>query len=189
VLSERVRGEATVTEYPVEQGANKGDHKRPNLTIIDLEVVISNCPVVLDPRPRLTYNDKTSPPRFDADFTNAGIYGRPGDNARDVLEFLRTDPGTVTVVLGNDGPCARRHESFEVTAVDAPRDVKLGDQFKASLSFKELQVAQSQQVAISSTNPAGATANRGTQPTTPASPATSTAAGSALHAIVYGSGQ
>lgn len=160
VLSEEFAGEAEVTEFPVEEGADISDHVRAKALAFKLDAVVSNTPI-LEPenRPTLRYMGAASPPRFEV--SNPQPREDRAGWAEETLERLR-QAGTLLRVV------TKRHDlkSMVLVSFSDPVDKNTGDALRTVLAFRRIVTVSTQQVEVA--KPPGARQRRGHQPTKPA---------------------
>lgn len=124
--------ENEVTDHPVETGADITDHVRRRPEELEMEVVVSNHPVVI-----LASLTSTSP--LDGDFTNP--VDRVG-TAYQELRRLMNAAELVTVVT-----TLRQYENMVISGMAVTRDKDNGNVLAAKLSLREIILATTEQVA------------------------------------------
>lgn len=157
----------TITEHPVEDGADITDHVRPNLVELDIEGFISNTPVYSADgtmsQITLDIPDPPTPPTLNGAINLIGkaISGLLGGNTQTVanvmtlgsapnyvaqvessLEELRTKAILVSVVCSS-----RTFENMLIESCEVQRDKDSGTGATFSIHFKEIRTIASSVVA------------------------------------------
>ena len=163
-LSESHTMSATVTEHPVEEGADIADHFRRQPDGITISGIVSDTPLVYLASlqaPSPIVDDLTrAPDRADLAYAEVQRVMNDGDLV-DVVTSLRT------------------YENMALTSFSVVRDTANGNVLNATMSLRQVIVAESETVsAPEPKTPANAPAvDGGTQPTkTPPTPAADRAA-------------
>lgn len=119
VPSENHQISSSITDHPVEEGANVSDHARPDPDILTLECVISNTPLGASADPNRS------------------------QNAWVALRGLRDRGALVTVVttLG-------RYESMEIQSVSVTRDAPTYNALSFTVTFKKIRVVQNRLTSV-----------------------------------------
>lgn len=170
-VTETLISSVTMTEFPVEEGADITDHVRKNADMCTLEVYVSNSPITLE-----NFVDPSSPrgaiqsvqldlPEFKVPLTSGlGILNRlaslfsSSTPVKALLLQFDTDfsaPIETLQVLTQIQAEARQIDVFGrdwfledmiLTDIDAPLDEESGDGGKYTLQFKHIRIVQTQQV-------------------------------------------
>lgn len=169
VTSEAAEHTATVTEHPVEQGANVADHVRDGLDTVTLEVLVSNTPTqdINGLYGGSIESVTLNVPKFDrpTPLTPGGLMGagidavkgllNPQDpwkaqvltfsskfNAvKDVMAML--DDWKKSGLVGSVITGWKLYPSVVITRVAPARQASTGDAATFSLEFKEIRVVES----------------------------------------------
>lgn len=151
-ISEEHGATNAITAHPVERGVAIADHIRPEPETLTMEGIVSNTPV--------------GPAEENAD-TAPGSPGRAEAAFAKLME-LRDAGALVTVVTG-----LRSYENMAIQSLRVPRNAKIGDALRFTVTLRRVQVAQLQTVAaVRTARPNGKTrANLGKQVTSPATQA------------------
>jgi len=142
---------ATITEHPVEEGADIADHIRPDLDRVSLQVVVSNTPVVSpsDHSDGLTGSqrpvDLLGPNGEVLAAANVLVFDGPLTRVRSVYEELLDLMRSGTTV--NAITSLREYESMGLTRVSPIREAKTGDALIATVDLKQVRVVSSEIVA------------------------------------------
>lgn len=142
---------ATITEHPVEEGANISDHVRKDLDRVSLEVIVSNTPIVAP-------KDHTD--GVVGDIKSVQLTGPNGENlaraqvlvfdgglgrVRSVYEeLLDLMARGVRVTLITS---LREYEGMAISAVSPVREAKTGDSLTAGVDLQQMIVVSSEIVA------------------------------------------
>jgi len=139
---------ATITEHPVEEGANISDHVRPDLDRVTLSVVVSNKPIVSP----VDHNDGVRGSQQPVELTgpdgellaraNVLVFDGPMTRVRSVYEELldlmkRGVPVGLLTSL-------REYENLGLTRVSPIREAESGDALVATVELKEVRVVSSE---------------------------------------------
>jgi hypothetical protein len=142
---------ATITEHPVEEGANISDHIRPGLDRVTLQIVVSNKPVV----PPTDHNDGITGSIRSSDLIGADgqvlgqaqvlLFDEPLARVRSVYEELLNlkNTGTAVRVLTS----LREYEDMGMLRVSPVREAASGDSLVATVEFQQVRVVSSEVVA------------------------------------------
>lgn len=181
VLSEDWSDDAKVTSHPVEKGADIADHVRPEPLTCKLEGIISSVPVG----------------GANAAYTPATGVGGKGEWTS--FDFAPTDiaqqaAGTLSDIKAAGLPVTvktsrRQAPNMVLEHFGQSRDSKIGDALKYSLSFREVRLVTTLQVAIPVDPRAGKKTDRGAQVVKDASAAESAEADTAMASsadIIFG---
>lgn len=156
-LSEIYRGDATVTDHPVEEGADITDHIRRQPERVDIEAQVSNYPILALASLR-------------AEPIQPG--GDPRRRAEEAFEFLRgiKDAG----LLVDLSTTLADYQNFAMVSLGVTRDKDTRNIVALSMSFREVQIALTETVdapATAEPERRGRTAKGKKPKTTPPAPA------------------
>jgi hypothetical protein len=170
MLSETHSDEATVTDHPVEEGANISDHIRKGPASLELNGIVTNTPIVY-----LASLQAISP--IEGDLTP--VQDR-AELAYAELRRIMEDGETVDVVTS-----FRNYENMALTGMSVTRDAATGQVLNCSLSLREITVAVTQTVKAPAPDSTANNkpVNKGKKVKSPATPKQSE---SALHWISKG---
>ncbi len=145
VLSETHEITSTVTEHPVEQGADLSDHKRPGQRRVRLEGMVTNTPI-----------SESVPLSGPNSLPSAGVVG-PSDKGANVLQFpaefdrvrdmfnalaeLVETAQDVTLTTG-----VQEYDNAQLIALSAPRTARDGSSITFTLDIVVVRVAETQRV-------------------------------------------
>lgn len=139
---------ATVTEHPVEQGANISDHVRADLDSIVLEAIVSNFPITQPP----TQADGASSSVSDVDLTDRDgneigkarvlVFDGEFDRVRSVYDELRRlkDTGTIIGIITS----LREYDSMILRAINPSRDVASGNMLTVKVEATQIRIVESE---------------------------------------------
>ncbi len=130
-LSETHSSEATITEHPVEEGADITDHIRLGHAMIDLNGLVTNTPLIF-----LASLQNSSPLVGDI----IPVTDRVNAAYRELQRVMRKGE-TVDVVTSLDS-----YENMAITAMSVARDAANGQVLNCSLSLREIIIAVSETV-------------------------------------------
>lgn len=139
---------ATVTEHPVEQGANISDHVRPDLDRVVLEAIVSNTPIT---QPVSQADGATGAPgdvdliNRDGDTIGAArvlLFDGEFDRVRSVYDELRRlkDTGTVVDIITS----LREYDSMIIRAVNPQRDASSGSLLRIQIEATQIRIVESE---------------------------------------------
>jgi hypothetical protein len=142
---------ATITEHPIEEGANISDHVRKDLDRVTLSIVVSNTPIVSPAdhndgvagtvqSVQLTGPDGQELARAQVLVFDGGVT-RVRSVYEELLDLLET--GTRVNLLTS----LRDYEGMAVKRVSPIREAQSGDALVATVELQELQVVSSEIVA------------------------------------------
>jgi hypothetical protein len=123
-------GSAMITRHPVERGSDITDHIRREPDTVDIDIVISDTPVMY----LASLRAKASVPG-----------GNPKTRAKDAYDFLRRikDNGqTVKVVLG-----LRTYRTMAIRSLSVTQDKDTSNIVRIRARFEEIIIAQTETVA------------------------------------------
>lgn len=147
VMSEMHEVTATLTDHPVERGADLSDHKRPGQRRLRLEGIVSNTPIGAIP----LSGENSSADRVTGQVQSLGDhkavtlqFSDAFDRVRDMLEALTAlCEGAQLLTVTTD---VRTYEDVELVGVGAPRSVEMGDSIAFTLDFTRVRIAETRQV-------------------------------------------
>lgn len=119
-VSERHSARVEVTRHPIEDGAQPSDHARELPDVLTIDGILSNAPL--------------GPRRISRGVRGAGAPGY-AQEAFGRLMKLKRDRRLVVVVTAH-----RAYERMMLTALDVPRDARVGDAIRFSATFEEVRV-------------------------------------------------
>lgn len=173
VIEETLETSTTVTDFPVESGANISDHARRNLDKVTLEVMVSNTPIQaqspLDQSQRGSINGVTlSLPKAPA---KKGLYYLlargidllfgPNDSEPraslltfdsdfsatfDTLALLRQlqSEARLLEVVARDWYA----DNLVIESISAPRDAESGTSARFTIAFKQIRIVETRQAQV-----------------------------------------
>lgn len=136
---------ATITEHPVDEGANISDHIRPDLDQVTLQVVVSNTPIVSP----IDHNDGVVGTQQQVELgsgamasANVLVFDGAVTRVRSVYEALLDlkNSGTLVNVLTS----LREYESMGIKRISPIREAKSGNSLVATVEFKQIRVVSSE---------------------------------------------
>jgi hypothetical protein len=140
-VSESHEATVTITDHPVERGANISDHGRPGLPSVSVEVYMTNTPIndlngrgSIQSR-RLTFPDQGVLGIQTLPRASVLTFPEPFDRVKDthdILEDLRVRVALLSVITST-----RTYDSMLITRVSMPRDEKGGANFQ--LDFQQIR--------------------------------------------------
>ena len=142
-LSEVHSVDVEVTDHPVEVGANVVDHARRKPDVVQLEGIITNAPLGLQPRPLLRFDPDT--PKGQAFFDV--LDGPEADPTRAETAYQRLQgladgtPVTIRTTL-------REYTSMVLESLSVPRSAQTGDSVQFTARFRQVRFVSSRTVAI-----------------------------------------
>lgn len=153
---------STITDHPVEDGADISDHSRPDPETVTLECVISNTPLTSGSSRTVTSGSQS--------FTTTAAARDPqrAQAAYTALQKLRTGGKLVTVVTS-----LRSYESMAIQSISIPRDAKTADALKFAITLKQVRIVKNKLTRTvtardTRAQPAKATGNQVPKSTSPA---------------------
>lgn len=172
VISEQAEHTATVTEHPIEQGANVADHVKDGLDGLTLEVMVSNTPTqdTNDQYGGTIESVELSVPKYERPISptpgslmNAGIDAVKGllnppqpykaqvlkfsskfNAVKDMLTML--DDWKKSGIVGSVVTGWKLYPSVVITKVSPSRNQSTGDGAQFSIEFKEIRIVESRAV-------------------------------------------
>lgn len=129
-LSEKHSFTVEVTDFPVERGANIADHRRPKPDQVQIEGVVSNTPI------------KAAPLPLDSEHA--------GQRAFDYLKRLRDSAELIDIITNID-----LYEDMSLIDAQMPRDVKTGDAFQFTATFKRIRIVENKTALVVTAAPNG----------------------------------
>lgn len=139
--SEVHTGANTVTDHPVEQGANVSDHSRPEPDKLQVEMVVSDTPLSLEQMRRAQKfmqqnGGSTVLNPFGAE---ENITAVPGYSAAVLAKLWQyKDAGALLTVV----TAVRVYDSMEIETISAPRDAKTSGAIRCTVGFKRVRVVE-----------------------------------------------
>ena len=123
-VSERHQSKLTVTEHPVEKGANVSDHARKEPDVIDINGIISNHPILLN---------------FDEDLQPSVVGTSPFERAQSAFnEFQRLQNTAALLTVSTE---TRIYENMMIVSLAAPKDAAKRFILDISLTLREFRRA------------------------------------------------
>lgn len=150
---ERLSYKATATKFPVEKGAALTDHIIVELPVLELDCLVSDTP--------------TGEIAADATRTSLGGDVLPSRDAYDFLTGLhqaqgKSGGGPVTVECTYG-----KFANMAITALSPTRDVRSLKAFRFSVTFEQIEIAETNRVSIKTATPGSGTKKKlGNQPVT-----------------------
>jgi hypothetical protein len=146
VMSETHEITATLTDHPVERGADLSDHKRPGQRRYRLEGLVSNTPIGDVPLTgeNSTASDVTAEPKESPAKATVLTFSERFDRVRDMLDAL-TDltESTQLVTITTD---VRTYENAQIVSVVAPRTPDGGDSIAFAVDVVQVRIAETRDV-------------------------------------------
>jgi hypothetical protein len=164
-LSEVHSVDVEVTDHPVETGANVVDHARRKPDVVQLEGVISNTPLGLQPKPLLRFDPDTPQGQSFFDVLD-GPDANPtrAETAYQQLQGLADGtPVTIRTTL-------REYTNMVLESLSVPRSAQTGDSVQFTARFRQVRFVSSQTVATA-TGPLAPRKSLGTKAPAAATPA------------------
>lgn len=127
----------TVTDQPVEEGANISDHARPDPDGLTMECIISNTPISQDQQTTEVQSGSVVVQTTAQQAASQQLSAVTGyaEQAYKQLKLLR-DTGTLCTVLTT----LTTYRSMEITNLSIPRDSKNYDALHFTITFKKVRV-------------------------------------------------
>lgn len=123
-VSERHQGKLTVTEHPVETGANITDHAQKEPDVLDISGIISNQPILLNIVEQL----QPSIPG-----------GDPNNRAQDAYtEFQRLQDTAALLEVATE---MRDYSNMMITSISVNREARTRNILDIGLSLREFKIA------------------------------------------------
>lgn len=135
-LRETHTGTATVTEHPVEEGANIADHVRPEPRKLSMDGVISNTPINRTQRTRVVEQFGTEFVTSTLEDQRQGAAGY-AESAYARLEEMRQSRTAFTVVTQ-----IKTYVDMVFESLVIPRDSKTGDALGFQATLKEIIIVK-----------------------------------------------
>ena len=145
VITEGHEVTATLTEHPVERGADLSDHKRPGPRMLRLEGLVTNTPLGALPLTGGLFEDITA----SAQGTGSGkavvtTFSASFDRVTAMLDKLTAlTEGADLLTIVTD---VRTYEDAELVSVTAPRVAESGDAITFALEIVQVRIADTQEV-------------------------------------------
>lgn len=135
-ITESHSSEVTITDHPVERGANISDHSRPEPDKLTIEGLITNTPFNRTQRRRIV---NAFGQNFDSNTLRDQNQGVPGyaEAAIAKLRALRKRGDLITVVTH-----IITYTNMVMTSLNIPRDRSTGDAVRFTASFKQVIVVE-----------------------------------------------
>jgi|SRR6185503_3872212 len=167
--SERHASPATITDHPVESGANTSDHIRPEPETLSLQGVVSNTPILLptdhtDGASKIQVEVEGVGPSVRVPLPIAGaLIGNiplPGLTPKGHVLGFSPDFDRVAAVyeellkIRNSGTLVgiittlREYENMGIAMIEVLRDANSGNILALSLEFKEVQFGSTEEVPV-----------------------------------------
>jgi len=146
VMSESHEVSATLTDHPVERGADLSDHKRPGQRRFRLEGLVTNTPIGAIP---LT-GENSSADSVSGTVRDSGAkatvlqFSERFDRVRDVLDALTVLVETAQLVTITTD--VRTYEDAQLVAVVAPRTPEAGDSITFTVDVTQVRIAETRDV-------------------------------------------
>ncbi len=142
---------ATITEHPIEEGANISDHIRKDLDRVSLRVVVSNTPIVapVDHADGVTGRQGsvqlTGPNGEELARAQVLVFDGPLSRVRSVYEEILglMEAGTTVGLITS----LREYEDMGIERLSPIREAKTGDALVATLDLKQVRRVSSEIVA------------------------------------------
>jgi len=152
-VREQHTGSNTVTDHPVEQGANISDHSRPDPDRLVLDCIVSNTPLSDGSTHTVESNGYNFTVTAAQDSTRA-------PNAYQKLQDLRLNGTLVSVVT-----TLRTYSSMLIESITIPVDAKTAGAIRFQVNLKQVRVVQNSltAVTVSKDTRRGPTAKTGAQ--------------------------
>lgn len=140
VVSEQHTRTNTVTDHPVEEGANISDHSRPEPDRVQVEIYVSDTPLSVEQMQRAQkfMQQAGVGAVLDPD-GSSGVAAVPGYSraVRDRLDAYRLAGQLVTVATA-----IKLYQSMVIESIAETRTAKDAEAFHATISFKFIRVVQ-----------------------------------------------
>lgn len=146
VMSESHEIMATLTDHPVERGADLSDHKRPGQRRYRLEGLVTNTPIGSIP---LT-GENSSADGVSGTVRDSGAkanvlqFSDRFDRVRDMLDALTALTETAQLVTITTD--VRTYEDAQIVAVTAPRSAEAGDSITFTVDVTQVRIAETRDV-------------------------------------------
>ncbi len=130
-ISASHQGSATITKHPVEAGSNVTDHIRTEPDTLNLDVVVSDTPLII----LASLRAEPSVPG-----------GNPRTRSVDAYEFIKgiKDKGK-TVSISTK---LRDYDSMAISSIGITQDAVTGNIARMSIDFEEIKIATTQTVDV-----------------------------------------
>lgn len=144
VITEGHEITATLTEHPVERGADLADHKRPGPRLLRLEGLVTNTPLGAPPRTGGELEDVTASTQSTASKANVLKFSDSFDRVTKMLDKLtELTEGAQLLTIVTD---VRTYEDAQLVGVTAPRTADGGDSITFALEIVQVRIADTQEV-------------------------------------------
>jgi len=146
VMSESHEITATLTDHPVERGADLSDHKRPGQRRYRLEGLVTNTPLGSIPLTgeNSSADSVTGTVRDSGAKANVLQFSDRFDRVRDVLDALTLLTETAQLVTITTD--VRTYEDAQIVAVMAPRSAEAGDSITFTVDVTQVRIAETRDV-------------------------------------------
>lgn len=135
--SEQHVGANTITDHPVEEGANISDHSRPEPDRVQIEAVVSNTPITPSQQLRTIQSGSVQFSSTSQVDVKIGATDGYAQAAYDTLRQLKDDGVLVTVVTS-----LRTYYSMAIESITVPRTAANFDALVFSIQFKAIRVVK-----------------------------------------------
>lgn len=144
VMSESHEVMATLTDHPVERGADLSDHKRPGQRRYRLEGLVTNTPIGSVPLSgeNSSANDVTGSVRDSPARASVLQFSERFDRIRDVLDALTALVESAQLVTVTTD--VRTYEDAQIVSVVAPRDAT--DSITFTVDITQVRIAETRDV-------------------------------------------
>ena len=168
IVSQTHTNTVTVTNHPVEDGADIADHLRSQPDELSVAVIVSNNPILV------LASIRAQP---------ISGFGDPSSRAEDAHEFIRNLMRDKELV--NFSTTLRDYQNMAITSMTVDRDATTGNMVQLNLSLREIIIATTENVdlpePVAATRNASSNLGKKTKP--PTAPPVATKARSILSRI------
>ena len=146
VMSESHEVMATLTDHPVERGADLSDHKRPGQRRYRLEGLVTNTPIGSIPLSgeNSSANDVSGAVRDSPAKATVLQFSDRFDRVRDVLDALTVLVETAQLVTVTTD--VRTYDAAQIVGVVAPRSAEAGDSITFTVDITQVRIAETRDV-------------------------------------------
>ena len=165
VITETHTLENTITEHPVEKGADVSDHIRPQPDQVTMQCVISNTPLSTAQQSRAVRLGEYTLTTTNVERGQIGDMEGIAASAWKNLKKLRSEGVVMTV-----STTLEDYTSMAIKSISAPRSAKNYDALEFTISFKKIVFVENKLTRSTTTNPSAQTKGKAGAQTTKANP-------------------